>query len=557
MWVITKGGTSRGQGRSLAVNCRPASHPYLYTVSSQPQKSPNQEAAGRLRAQAQGLFGNGDLEAAQRLLAQAIDLDPTAAEGHYLLGNCLRRLRLTEGAEGAFKAALERDPNLAPAWFGLAFLYEETGRREDAADQLRRMSAHFAGDAETLHKAGGLMGEFGLYKDAAELYERIIEREPQARNHLRLGQYYQKIGRYDDAERSLLAAIDANPDAGAAYLLLANSHRFTRSAEDQALQGRFAQAIAAGSPSRTTRICLNFALGKIHDDLEEYDQAFNYFTQGNGLRRSEQSFSAMQWQELVTRIESVGKLPALPAEDTAGPAPVFVVGMLRSGTTLVERILASHPQVRGLGEIDWLSDAITRLTQEAGRFYPEILSTLTASNIADVRRDYERRWPKSEAPRYFVDKNPINFIYLGLIARVFPGARIVHCVRDARDTGLSIYFQNFAHSMHSYAYDLADIAHYHNGYARIMRHWERVLPAGMMHTVRYEDLVSEQERETRSLLASLDLPWDAACLGFDKQTDAISTASVWQARQPLYAQSVGRWQHYQRHLGPLLNTLAE
>jgi tetratricopeptide (TPR) repeat protein len=519
--------------------------------------TPSQENARQLRAQATRRLGDGDLEGARRVLTQALEQDPTSAETHYLLGNCLRRLRLPEEAETAFKAALERDPGLVTAWFGLAFLYEENGRWQDSAGQLRRLCEQFPENLELQHKAGGVMGDFGFHQDAARTYEAILKREPQARNHLRLGQYYQKLGRYPDAMRAFTAALDLNPDAGPAYLLLANSHRFGQNAEDQALLKRFTQALEGGSPSRMTRICLNFALGKIHDDLDGYDTAFAYFAEGNRLRHADLPFNAAEWLDSARQTEAIGTaaLKGLP-NTAAGPAPLFVVGMPRSGTTLAERILASHPRVEGLGERHWLGETVQRAAMLMGSSPLDALTKLDDAAAASLRQEYLRHWPKDgRTPSYWVDKNPTNFMYLGYVARLFPEARIVHCLRDARDTGLSAYFQNFANTDTRFAYALEDIGRYYNGYARIMRHWDHVLPAGMIHTLRYEDLVQDQEKTTRTLLEALGLPWDPACLEFEKQTDSISTASVWQARQPIYKQSLGRWKRYEKHLAPLLDTL--
>ncbi|HEX2668671.1 MAG TPA: sulfotransferase [Gammaproteobacteria bacterium] len=516
------------------------------------------ETARQLLTRGESRLRDGDLEGARQILTQALALDRDLAPAHYALGNCFRRLRLAAEAEAAFKAALALDPGMRQAWFGLAFLYRENGRWDEAAEQLRAVSRHFAMDRDVLHQAGGLMGDFGEYADAAKLYEEMVEVEPQARNHLRLGQYYEKAGRYADAARALSKALELNPDAGAAYLLLASTRRFTGTAGDDALLQDFRAALARPGLSPMTQVCLHFALGKIHDDLARYDEAFAHFEQGNRLRRQGQSFDASWWQGFGRRIGELEpaalKAPAAPAP--GGPAPLFVVGMLRSGTTLVERILASHPKVRGLGEVIWLDESVSRATQESGHPFPECLDSLDAAMCASLRNDYVRHWPDGGGDASFlVDKNPLNFTYLGFIARVFPDARIVHCRRDARDTCLSVYFQNFANPNNDYAYDLGDIGRYHNVYAEIMGHWRRLLPPGMLHEVSYEELVSDQERATRALLEDLGLPWDKRCLEFASQPDAISTASVWQARQPLYAGSVGRWRHYERHLQPLLATL--
>lgn len=523
---------------------------------SSPQ--PSSSAAQQLLTQALSRFQFGDLTGAQKLLEQSIQLEPSA-DAYYQLGNCFRRLHKANEAEAAFKHALEQDPNLTAAWFGLCFLYEENGRREDAAESLSKLISHFAGNLEVQHQAGTLLADFGLYKEAAVLYEGILQQEPQARNHLRLGQYYQKLGRYEDAARELTAAMDGNPDLGAAYLLLANTRRFTGEERDQLLLRRFTAAAKDPAMSRTTQICLNFALGKMHDDLDAYDSAFGYFARGNALRHETERFAPDAWLDVARQIEQFrpSDLAPLHKPVAKGPKPLFIVGMLRSGTTLLERILASHPQVIGLGETSWLSLAVARAETQTALPYPACLTQLQESMVEELREEYLRRWPKSrKGAAYMVDKNPVNFLYLGLVARIFPEAQIVHCQRDARDAALSVYFQNFANTENVFAYDLTDIAHFHNGYARMMRHWERILPRGMLHTVRYEDLVADLEAQTRALLTALGLPWDERCLAFADQPNSIATASVWQARQPIYTRSVGRWHLYERHLGSLLNTLS-
>ena len=529
-------------------------------MSSLPHPGQNSSAARQLHIQGVDRLRYGDLDGARRLLQQALTLDPASAESHYQLGNCLRRQGQVVEAEASLKEALERDPNLTPAWFSLAFMYAENGRRTDAADILSGLVKYSSGNLEVQHKAGGLMGELGLFEQAAEVYGRIIELEPQSRNHLRLGQYLQKMGRYTDAAQHLTRAIELNPDAGAAYLLLANTRRFSTDATDQALIRLFEAALQRSGLSSSTQACINFALGKMHDDLDDCDRAFACIDHANRLRQDGPRFVAAEWLDTARQIEELqaSDIAAGSAAPTTGKAPVFVVGMLRSGTTLAERTLARHPQAIGLGEASWLQEAVGHAVADTGLPFPACLVRLREPVISKLREEYLRHWPK-DAPvqaNYMVDKNPINFLYLGLVARVFPEAKIVHCRRDARDTGLSIYFQNFANQDNTYAYELGDIAQFHNGYARIMRHWEKLLPAGMLHNLDYEDMVKDQEGQIRRLLGFLGLPWDDACLDFHKQDDGIATASVWQARQPLYSRSVGRWQHYAQHLGPLLQNLS-
>ncbi|MGE5626399.1 MAG: tetratricopeptide repeat-containing sulfotransferase family protein [Bacillota bacterium] len=499
----------------------------------------------------------GDAEGARDALTRSLSLDGTPAATHYALGNCYRLLNLPRDAEAAYRSALARDKDFHRAWFGLAFLYHENGQRREAAETLKGLVQHFASNLDLQHQAGGLLGDYGEYAAAAAVYEDITKAEPQARNYQRLGQYYQKLGRYPEAAQALLRAIELNPDAGPAYLLFANTQQFSAVQEDRALVAQFAKSLESGTISPTTRICLHFALGKMHDDLGEYDLAFRHYSEGNRLRRPTQGFNALAWTELAARIGKLdGRSLTPPVAPSHGPLPLFIVGMLRSGTTLVERVLASHPQVIGLGEVDWLEEIVGRLARERSTYYPEFLGRLDASDVEALRIAYQRRWPKDvNNATYIIDKNPLNFIYLGFIARVFPGARIVHCRRDARDTCLSIYFQNFANERNNYAYALEDTGRFYNCYSEIMRHWRQWLPPEMIVDVNYEELVRDQESATRKLLLALGLPWDPHCLEFQSHSDGISTASVWQARQSIYASSVGRWHHYEQHLKDLVRIL--
>lgn len=521
-----------------------------------PPAPPSSASAPELHARGLERLSYGDLQGARTFLTEAV-AKGGGAESRCQLAICLRRLGDQAEAERDFQATLAEEPGQTQAWFGLLFLYQEMNRQEEMRTLLGRLRAHFSNDCVTLHKVGGLMGELGYHADAAQIYESILKAEPEARNYQRLGQYYQKLGRYPEAEAAFLAAIDRNPKAGPAYLLLANTRRFT--ADDAPLMARFETALKERGLTPNTEACLHFGLGKIHDDQGQYDEAFAHFVQGNQLRKADPGFNPREWREFARELQSrKDTFPDVvsPLPDKA-PTPLFIVGMLRSGTTLVERILASHTQVRGMGEVNWIAELVGLANKQAGTEYPALMDLLSDSQVAELRAAYASRWPRGgKGAAYIVDKNPLNFIYLGLIARMFPNARIVHCQRDPRDTGASIYFQNFANAVNSYAYDLRDIGQFHNGYREVMQHWQRVLPQGMLHTVVYEKLVAQQEDETRRLLSALGLEWEPGCLEFHSLGDNIATASVWQARQALYATAVGRWRHYAKHLKPLIDTLA-
>ena len=228
--------------------------------------------------------------------------------------------------------------------------------------------------------------------------------------------------------------------------------------------------------------------------------------------------------------------------------------MARSGTSLVEQIVASHPLARGAGELTKIADLITAFERTAGP-YPDSAAALDAKTSHRLATAYEShlcRVAGGNAAR-LTDKMPANFMHLGFIALLFPRARIVHCLRDPLDACLSIYFQRFRHG-NDYAYDLADIGFFYRQYQRLMDHWRRVLPLAI-HEVRYEDLVADPDGQVRALIEFLGLPWDEHCLVHHRSRRAVQTASAWQVRQPIYASAIGRWRHYEKHLGPLKQAL--
>lgn len=499
----------------------------------------------------------GDLEGARQRLEEAIGLDPSLGLAQYELGNCLRRLRRPHEAETALKAALVADPHLAPACFSLAFLYRETGRLDAARDCLLELCRGAVGDHRLLHQAGGLLADFGYYQEAADAYARLVEAAPHPASFQRLGEYSQKLGRFEAAADAYTRAIHLDPTRGAAYMLLANTRRLRES--DRPLRELFNAALARRDLDLEDRACVHFALGKLHDDLKEYDQAFTHFQEANALRRQRFSFDREAWRSFVERSQRVFRQVEFPRPvDSPGrPQPGFVLGMLRSGTTLVERLLSNLPEVGSAGETELLDSFVERLATLKGRPYPECALDLDAGELQTIAGDFRRQAVMGYPEKALVlDKNPLNFMHIGLIALLFPEAPIVHCRRDPLDTCLSIYFQNFAHARNNYAYDLADIAAFYAGYEHLMDFWRTLLP-GRVKEIRYEEAATQPESSMRALQAEMGLKWSAEAIRPEANPATISTASVWQARQPIYTGSVGRWRNYARHLPPLQDALRE
>jgi len=292
------------------------------------------------------------------------------------------------------------------------------------------------------------------------------------------------------------------------------------------------------------------------DDIGEYARAMQHFQAGNALAHKRTRFDVDAGRSFVERSRAI--FDAAFVDNAAGLAnssdmPIFIVGMLRSGTTLVEQILASHPAIYAGGEREYFRNLASQLPErlgDAARPYPDCVTALDAETAAQLSAAYlDQVRPQMGEAKRFTDKNPLNFEHLGLIMLLFPNARILHCRRDPMDLCLSIYFQHFSEHL-DFPYSFADIAEYHRQYEQLMAHWISVFP-GRIHEVQYETLVADLEGVSRGMFANLDLEWDENCLAFHRTDRPVGTASHWQVRQPIYNRSVGRWRHYEPHLADL------
>ena len=304
---------------------------------------------------------------------------------------------------------------------------------------------------------------------------------------------------------------------------------------------------------------VRFALGKVYDDCGDYEAAARHYAEANALRARETRFDAAARAAEVERIIAgcpAGRLASLGFLGHPSELPVFIVGMPRSGTSLVEQIIASHSRASGAGEMPHLPRLALELARRLGCPYPDYLPALTPALVAETAEAYLaalRARGTADSAR-ITDKLPGNFNYLGLAAVLFPNARVVHCERDPLDVGLSIYSRPFAFG-HAFAYRLVDIATEYGAYRRLMAHWRAACPLPI-HDLRYEDVVAAPEAAVRGLIAHCGLEWEAQCLDFHRSAHRVRTASHWQVRQPLYATSVERWRHFEREARELERWLA-
>ncbi len=499
------------------------------------------------------LCEKGDFAAAAESCNRAVALAPHLAEAHNNFGNALRGLRKLEDAEGAFRRALQLEPSAA-RHTNLGNVLVDLGRLEEAEECYRRAIEREPSFAPAHHALGIRLYQRGEVAAAvASCRQASVLNPGHAPVWHDLGAALRALGRIDEAVEAFRRALAADPDYAEAYRDLAACGRLPAGGSEATRA-----ACLAGRADRPAedRAAAAFALGKALDDAGRYDEAFAAYHEGNRLYRGHLAASGLRFDGEALRREVNEAIATFTPTYFASVAhwgnpselPVFIVGMPRSGTSLIEQIAASHARVFGAGE-----------RKDIGALGAECMAAVAARDCARVRRlaeDHLKRLQEMGGDAVRVaDKMPDNLFQLGVIATLFPGARVIFCRRDPRDLCLSCYFQRFAAGQLHFSYDLADCALRFGETERLAAHWRRVLPL-RWQDVWYEDVVADLEGESRRLIAFLGIDWEGGCLNFHSTQRVVATASAWQVRQPLYGRSVGRWRHYQRHLTPLLEELA-
>jgi len=429
--------------------------------------------------------------------------------------------------------------NRETAWTQ-AQLLREDGCIEAAADAVVALWQEARGDRAGVLATLEFLEECGAQQRALPIARDAHTRWPgDAHIASEAGEIALALGHFDEAALALRKAIDLDPKQGTAWLRLAYCRRFV---EDDADVQRFRRGWSDPGLDEATSICAGFAFGKALDDLGDCRQAAQVLTQTNALARHAANWSVDAWRRFVAAQLNAPALPTLPTD--AEFTPIFVVGMPRSGTTLVASTLARNAAVRDRGELNWVP-ALHALLREQGQLRnPQALAAVAGVIRAQMRRD--------DAPaRFHLDKNPLNFRHLDFIAACFPNAKIVHCRRGARDTALSIWMQHFAHEDLGFAYDFAAIADVGTGCDALMAHWRTRLPLAILD-VDYERFVAEPQAQRHRLEEFLGLlaRVDGDATG-DSNAQSITTASVWQVRQPVYTHAVERWRRYAPYLPEL------
>ena len=547
-------------GNALAVQNRysEAIEAYRSVVAQRPQFS---EAHANLGFT---LMSAGDYHAAETHLGEALRAHPNSAPIHNAMGVVLYgQVRMAEAAQ-SFQRVTTLLPNDAEAHANLGNALREMTAYSEAEASYRRALALNERYARAHFDLAALMYLQDRFAEAEQSYRRALELKPdyvEACNNL--GRSIRRQGRLDEARECFEAAMTIDPDTVETYFNLASLRTFTPEHAEPARLEKLADKVPF--LKENSRIRYWFALGKMREDLGRYDDAFAAFVEGNRLKHAQISPDEAGKVALIQNVRNVFDASFMASRPTpVSPeqrSPIFIVGMPRSGTSLIEQILSTHPDAHGAGELPDLENILFALATDAGlpaQRYPEVAAGLSATALRQWGDAYiERVWKLAPQATHISDKMMSNFAHIGMIRLMFPNAKIIHAMRDPMDSCFSCYATLFAKNNLDFTYDLGSLGRYYQRYIELMQHWQQVLPAGSILELRYEDMVADTEGQARRLLDYLGLPWDPACLNFHENKRVVRTASAAQVRRPVYQSSVARWKHFESHLGPLLDVVKD
>jgi len=532
----------------------------------------------------------GKLEEAVQSCNKAIQLKPDYIEAHYNCGIALQQQGKLEEAVQSFKKAIQFKPDLAVAYNNLGNTLQSQGKLEGAIQSYNKAIQLKPKEPESHFNRGNVLHKQRKFEEAVQAFDKVIELKTEyVEAYNNRGNILKNLGRIDEARASYEQAIMLKPDFTEAFY---NSGRLDVETGElnkgvakfkKALQIKpdFTEAyfnlsvitkhdkyddtirsmeILYGRKDITLkqREYLAFALGKGFEDLKEYNKSFKYILEGNRLKRKTYHYEIGIDIKKFKRLKEIFT-PAFFSSHTktrnSDKTPIFILGMPRSGTTLVEQILASHSKVHGAGEINDLFSLVWSIPKEMTvKEFPEYILDMNENTFEVLGKRYIERLRKySDSKMFITDKYPPNFRLIGLIKIILPGAKVVHCMRDPMDNCLSIFKNNFA-TTNYFANNLKELGQYYNLYLDLMDHWRETIPDSI-YDISYEALVLNQEEETRKLLTYCQLPWEESCLDFHKTDRLVVTASFSQVRRPMYSGSVSLWKKYKDQLKPLRDEL--
>ena len=523
---------------------------------------------------------------------KTIQIKPDFVEAHFNLGNALRDLEKSDEAILSYKKAISYKNDYAEAYNNLAKVLLEVGKIEESIKNCKeaiKYKSNFAVAYYNLGKAYRDLGEFdeavksnqkaieidpgfaeaynnlsnllifkGQVNEAISNYARAIKIKPDyAGTYNNLGVALKTLGKFKDAAVNFTKAIQIKPDYAEAHVHLSS---VTKYENNHPHIDEMEKNISSPTINNEQKIYLSFGLGKANEDIKNYKKAFDFWLNGNSLRRKTLNYNQSLDLNFFKKLQSIfnenffKKFESVGVKDST---PIFIVGMPRSGTTLVEQIISNHPKVYGAGELTELTKTIDKLLPSNNEIgFPTNLIDYDPKIFNDLGSNYIKAIKKfSKSSHYITDKMPHNFRWIGLIKTILPNARIIHCKRDSRDNCLSIFKTNFTSSIsNEWSFDLKELAIYHNLYTDLMKYWHKLLP-GFIYDISYEKLIHNQKKETSQLLEACNLDWNEKCMRFYENKRSVGTASVVQIRKPIYKDSLYSWKKYENQLKPVLEQL--
>ncbi len=508
-------------------------------------------------AKAQQLFyrGNkciaqGDYAQAATLYEEAAELDSSHAETLNNLGSALSHLGRYDEAERYFRQAMTLKPNFSDPYTNLGILLRQKSYLQDSETLLRRALKLRPNDPDARINLGLTLVFLGRLRDAKACFAKVLKTAPRNVHALfGMGQIAMVEGRFAEAEATYSRVMELDPKMTNALAALAGTRKMTNADGEWLKSAETRADVLATSAIRPLEEAnLRFSIGKYCDDVKDFAHAFQSFKRGNELLKTvAEDYDRRERSHFVDeqiRVYSSKAISTIGAAGSSSEKPVLVLGMPRSGTTLAEQIIASHPAVAGAGELDFWGALIAKDKELTHAILAEPARPKVAEEYLRVLERF------SGTASRVIDKATRNSDFLGLIYSVFPNARVIYMQRDPIDTCLSCYFQQFLMGI-NFAFDLSDLVHYYREHQRLMAHWRSVLPPGFILDVPYEELVADQESWSRKMLDFIGLEWDAGCLEFHTNLRQVTTASAWQVRQKIYKSSVARWHNYEKFIGPL------
>ena len=505
------------------------------------------------------LLNEGKLGKAERIVRDLLKKDPVDVTAIRVLADIGFKLRQYDDACHLLERCLELAPDFDSARHSYAMVLMRRQKPDLALQEAERLLAQEPDNPNFLTLKASILTRIGDQAGALEIYEKVLKDYPnQARAQMSYGHTLKTIGRLDAAIDAYKKCIRLSPEVGEAYWSLANLKTFRFSDED--INAMRSQVTTEGGDA-DDQAHLAFSLGKGLEDRNEFDESFKFYNRGNAIRRIEHRYNPK-----VNVLESVRQVRALPRaffERRAGwgckaPDPIFVVGLPRAGSTLVEQILASHSQVEGTSELQDIIAISRKLADKkkenpAGK-YPEVLAELTEDQFREMGESYleTTRIQRTETP-FFIDKMPNNFRHIGLIHLILPNSKIIDARRHPMGGCFSGFKQLFAQGQ-TFTYDLVDIGKYYRDYVKVMDHWDDALP-GRVHRVQYEDMVADTDTQIRKLLEYCGLEFEEKCLRFYETERSIRTPSAEQVRKPIYKEGLEQWRNFEAHLDPLKEAL--